>query len=145
MVIAGIAGLCAGEFFNMWFPINKKLWTSSFVLFTAGFALVVLALLYWLIDIKKSRGWTMPALIFGMNSIAAYVFAELLAIVLGLWRFHVPQDGYVDLQYIIYSTIFTSRDSPPSANASLLFSLSFVLVCWLAMYPLYRKRIFLKI
>jgi predicted acyltransferase len=146
MVIAGIAGLCAGEIFNMWFPINKKLWTSSFVLFTAGFALVILALFYWLIDIKKLRGpWTMPALVFGMNSIVAYVFAEVLAIVLGLWRFHVPQDGYVDLQYIIYNTIFTSRDSPPSANASLLFSLSFVLVCWLAMYPLYRKRIFLKI
>jgi predicted acyltransferase len=145
MIIAGIAGLSAGELFNVWFPINKKLWTSSFVLFTAGFALVILALFYWLIDIKKSRGWTMPALVFGMNSIAAYVFAEMLAIFVGTWRVHMPQDGYVDLQYLIYNTIFTTRDSPPSANASLLYSLSFVLVCWLAMWPLYRKRIFLKI
>jgi predicted acyltransferase len=145
MVVAGVLGLAAGELFNTWFPINKKLWTSSFVLFTAGFALVVLALLYWLIDIKKSRGWTMPALVFGMNSIAAYVFAEMLAIFLGFVRVHMPQDGYVDLQYLIYNTIFTTHDSPPSANASLLYSLSFVLVCWLAMYPLYRKRIFLKI
>ena len=144
MLIAGIAGLCLGEIFDMWFPINKKLWTSSFVIFTAGFALVILALLYWLIDIKKSRGWTMPALVFGMNSIAAYVFAEMLAIALGLVRFHT-QEGSVDLGYIIYNTIFTTRDSPPSANASLMYSLSFVLACWLAMWPLYRKRIFLKI
>lgn len=145
MLVAGIVGVCAGEFLNTWFPINKKLWTSSFVLFTAGFALVILALFYWLIDIKKSRNWTMPALVFGMNSIAAYVFAEVLAIILGLWKFKVPQDGYIDLQYIIYNTLFTSRDSPPSANSSLLYSLSFVLVCWLAMWPLYHKRIFLKI
>jgi predicted acyltransferase len=146
MLVAGLAGLCAGEFFNIWFPINKKLWTSSFVLFTAGFALVFLALFYWLLDYRKSRGpWTMPPLVFGMNSIAAYVFSELLAIFLGIWRIHLPQDGYTDLQAIIYNNIFTSRDSPPSANASLMFSLSFVLVCWLAMWPLYRKRIFLKI
>ncbi len=51
MIVVGIAGLSAGELFNVWFPINKKLWTSSFVLFTAGFALVILALFYWLIGL----------------------------------------------------------------------------------------------
>src|SRR4029077_19344522 len=59
---------------NLWFPINKNLWTSSFVLFSGGFALGFLALLYWLLEIRKWRGaWTMPILVFGMNAIAGFV------------------------------------------------------------------------
>src|SRR5208282_4065412 len=80
MLMFGVMGLAAGKFFNIWFPINKKLWTSSFVLFTAGFALVLLALCYWALDVRKLRGrWTMPVLVFGMNAIGAYVFSEVLA------------------------------------------------------------------
>src|SRR5207253_3177475 len=75
----GILGLAAGELWNVWFPISKNLWTSSFVLFTAGFALVCLALCYWILDIKQWRGWATPGLVFGMNAIAAYFFAEIVA------------------------------------------------------------------
>jgi predicted acyltransferase len=145
MFIFGLIGLAAGEFFNMWFPINKKLWTSSFVLFTVGFALVVLALCYWLLDVRKLRGrWTMPALVFGMNAIAAYVFSEMLASVLNSWSVGVA--GREDsLQGWIYTHVFTSPGAPPSANASLAYSLAFVFVCWLFVFLLYRKRIFLRI
>ena len=146
MLMFGIAGLAAGKFFNIWFPINKKLWTSSFVLFTAGFALVVLALCYWALDVRKLRGrWTMPALVFGMNAIGAYVFSEVLAAVLGSWQMNLKDYGSASLQEIIYYGVFSSPGAAPSANASLAYSLSFVLVCWLAMWLLYRKRIFLKI
>src|SRR5712691_9348601 len=74
MFCVGIPVLAAGLIWNRWFPINKNLWTSSFVLLTGGFALIFLALLYWAVEIKKWRGlWTMPILVFGMNAIAGFV------------------------------------------------------------------------
>jgi predicted acyltransferase len=145
MVVFGLIGLAAAEFFNVWFPINKKLWTSSFVLFTAGFGLVILALCYWLYDVRKQRGpWAMPALVFGMNAIAAYVLSEVLASTLGSVHFGSSGGGN-SLQTTIYRHVFTSPGAAPSANASLAYSISFVLVCWLAMWWLYRKKIYLKI
>jgi predicted acyltransferase len=141
MLIFGVIGVAAGKSFNIWFPINKKLWTSSYVLFTAGIALVLLALCYWVLDARKLRGpWTMPVLVLGMNAIAAYVFSEILAHLLDTLEVHG-----ISLQNIIYYGIFTSRGAPPSANASLAYSIAFVLACWVPMWLLYRKRIFLKI
>ena len=144
MFAAGLAGVCLGEFFNHWFPINKKLWTSSYVLLTAGLALMSLALLYWLIDGKRWRGpWTKPFVIFGMNAISAYVFAELLAIVLLGMKVHLGNGATIRLGELISQRFFMPLASP--ANAALLFSIAFLLVCLAAMWILYRKRIFLKI
>jgi predicted acyltransferase len=145
MFVFGVLGLGAGKFFDLWFPINKKLWTSSFVLFTAGFALVVLSLCFWLLDVKKLRGkWTVPVLVFGMNAIAAYIFSEVLAEVFGAIHFHTASLGDTSLGGFLYETIFL-RGGASTANTSLAYSISFVFVCWLVMYVLYRKKIFLKI
>ena len=140
----GVLGLAAGEFFNTWFPINKKLWTSSFVLFTAGFALVCLSLCYWLLDVKQWRGaWTKFFLVFGMNSIATYVFAELIAHILGRMQVQLADGRTLSWQELIYERVFVYLGSP--AFTSLLYALTYVLMCWLAMWLLYRKRIFLKV
>ena len=75
MLALGVAGLVVGEVWNPWFPINKKLWTSSYVLFAAGFALVCLALCYWLLDVRVAR--TVDCcrqMVFGTNAIFAYTF-----------------------------------------------------------------------
>ena len=134
MAIAGVVLFLAGEFFNTWFPINKKLWTSSFVLVTAGLALMCLALCYWVLDIKQWRGrWTRPFLVFGMNAIAAYVCAALLAHLL----------IFTGWGEALYGRLIQPFFSP--ANASLAFALIFVFLCWLPMLVLYRKKIFLKI
>jgi predicted acyltransferase len=134
MAISGVVLFLAGEFFNTWFPINKKLWTSSFVLVTAGLALMLLALCYWVLDLKQWRGaWTKPFLIFGMNAIAAYVCAALLAHLLSA-------SGWGE---VLYAKLIQPYFNP--ANASLAFALVFVLLCWIAMWALYRKKIFLKI
>lgn len=144
MLIFGIAGLAAGKFFNIWFPINKKLWTSSYVVFTAGFALVVLALCYWVLDVRKLRGrWTMPVLVLGMNAIAAYTLSEMLSAGLDSWRVSAGGHG-TSMRELIYDRFFTSPQAH-SANASLAYSIAFVLVCWLVMWILYRKKIFLKV
>jgi predicted acyltransferase len=139
MIAFGVLGLIAGEIFDLWFPINKKLWTSSYAIFTAGMALVCLALCYWVLDIEQWRGrWTKFFLVFGMNPIAAYVFAEMISHTLD--SFH---KGAADWQEVVYLKFFEPLSSP--ANASLLYAVAFVLMCWAAMWMLYRKGIFLKI
>jgi len=140
MLSLGILGVIAGETFNLWFPINKKLWTSSFVLLTVGLALLCLAASYWIVDARKWRGrWTTFFLVFGMNAIAAYGFSELISHCLD--RFSAA--GGLTWQEWLYQHGFAPLASP--VNASLLYGISYVLMCWLAMWVLYRKGIFLKI
>lgn len=137
----GLAALAAGELWNLWFPINKKLWTSSYVLFTAGVALLSLALFYWILDVKRWRGrWATAFMVFGMNAIAAYFFAEVVAHCIA--RVHTG-DGSLTWQEWIYQQFFAGLASP--RNSSLLYALTYVFMCWVVMWLLYRKRIFLKI
>ena len=139
LALSGITLAVLGKVADVWFPINKKLWTSSFVLFTAGLALIGLAILYWIVDSRKHRGsWTKPILVFGKNAIAAYVFAEVVAHLLD--RVHL---GRFPIQERIYVKFFLPLATP--AIASLLYALVFVLFCWFAMALLYRRRIFIKI
>ncbi|MGA7854846.1 MAG: hypothetical protein WCA15_16085 [Candidatus Acidiferrales bacterium] len=144
MLLAGILGLLAGQAWNIWFPINKNLWTSSFVLFTGGFALIFLALLYWILEIKKWCGaWTMPILVFGMNAIAGFV-ADSLVYGPG-YSFTVKNSSGVAISWhdAAQAHLQTLGANPP--NASLIYSLGAVLFCWILLWLLWRKRIFLKV
>jgi len=143
MVAVGIAAFLCGELLGTWFPINKKLWTSSYVLLTAGLAILALAFCYWVLDVKRWRGrWTMPFLVFGMNSIAAYALSELAPGILDRFTLH-SGNSRVLLREFIYQHWIVPYASP--ANASLSYALAYVFACWLVMLVLYRKRIFLKI
>ena len=139
----GVAGIVAGEIWNFWFPINKKLWTSSFVLFTAGCALTCLAACYWICDVKLKRGlWTKSFIVFGTNAIAAYALAEIIASL--LLRFHVLVGHRIlTLQDYVYRSIFGG--GTPKELGSLAYAVLFVCLCWLPIYWMYRKRIFLKV
>jgi predicted acyltransferase len=140
LALFGLASVGAGQLWSLWFPINKSLWTSSFVLLTAGFALLCLAACYWILDVRRWRGsWTIFFLVFGMNPITAYVFAE--AISHSLYRFSTATG--LSWEDVLYQNGFEPFISP--ANASLLYAICYVLLCWLAMWALYRRRIFLKI
>ncbi len=143
MFVAGMVCVVLGWGWNSLFPINKALWTSSYVLFTGGLALQFLAFCYWLIDIKGYRAWAKPFEVFGMNAIVLYVGSGLMAVVLGLIKV-TGRDGLkTDLQTWIYQNLFASWASP--ANASLAFAITFVLV-WLGlMWILYRRKIFIRI
>ncbi|HEY8225715.1 MAG TPA: hypothetical protein VIG25_10585, partial [Pyrinomonadaceae bacterium] len=142
MFVVGAIFVALGWAWNSWFPVNKALWTSSYVLFTGGLALQFLALFYWLIDIKGYRRWAKPFEVFGMNAIALYVGSGLMADLLGLIK--VPSNGSsVPLQEWIYDHLFASWASP--VNASLAFALVFVLL-WLGlMWILYRRKIFISV
>ena len=145
VAIAGVSSVLLGAAWSLEFPINKKLWTSSYVLFAAGWSLLLLAGAIWLVDIQgkgdiaRQRKRYMVLLVLGMNSIAAYVFSELLPGVLYLIRV----GPNTNLRQWVYQGITSAITDP--ALASLAYSLGFVAVCWLAMYPLYRNKIFLKI
>jgi predicted acyltransferase len=143
MLAAGAALIAAGQLWNIWFPINKKLWTSSFVLFTAGCALVCLAICYWITDVKLHRGWwTKPFVVFGTNAIAAYALADLASSMLFSIQVHHGRRT-VTLADYLYRTLFAGIS--PRELASLAYSVVFVCLCWLPIYWMYRKRIFLKV
>jgi predicted acyltransferase len=143
LFVAGLACVVVGWVWNAWLPINKALWTSSYVVFTTGMALQLLALCYWLIDIKNYKRWALPFRIFGVNALAVFVLSGLTARALSLWK--VPRaDGRAgNLQTYIYEHLFAPWAAP--AAGALLYALLYVLV-WLGLMAiLYRRRIYLKV
>jgi predicted acyltransferase len=149
IALAGLTSLLLGGIWNIWFPINKKLWTSSFVLFAGGLSLLMLALCIWIVDIRgaeesrlnpeKHRGRYTFFLVFGMNAIASYVFSELMPGILS--NIHVRPG--INVTDWVYRSIL--HVVPDVAFASLLYSSTYVAFCWIPMYVLYRRRIFIKI
>jgi predicted acyltransferase len=143
MFVAGVACLVVGWVWNFWFPVNKALWTSSYVLFTAGMALQLLAACYWLIDINGYRRWSLPFRVFGTNALAVFFLTGLTARLLSIIKLTGADGNQVALQTIIFKNLFASWASP--VNASLAFAVCFVLV-WLGLMSiLYRRGIFIKV
>lgn len=140
---AGALAMVLGLIWNWSFPINKNLWTSSYVVFTAGMGCVALATCMWLIDHLNIRGWIKPFVIYGMNPIVAFVGSGVLArIIYTLWK--VPYNGkMVPVQAVMYQSLFASW--LPDRVASLGFALLTVLFWFGVLTILYRKKIFLKV
>jgi predicted acyltransferase len=143
MFLAGVSCVIVGWIWNAWFPINKSLWTSSYVFFTAGLALQFLALCYWLIDIKGYKRWTKPFVIFGVNAIVLFVGTGVIARLMGLIKFSRSDGTQQSLQGLIYNHAFASW-LPPN-KASLAFAISFILLWLFFMWLLYRKNIIIKV
>ena len=139
LAASGLLGLASAGLWNFWFPINKKLWTSSYVLYAAGWSLLILALCIWLVEIRQWKKGLSFWLTFGTNAISAYVFAELLQSTLSV----IFVRGHVTVQKALYLAILHTVPSAPFA--SLLYSLGFVAVCWIPIFLLYRKHIWIKI
>ncbi len=149
VAVAGVASVLLGGLWNLFFPINKKLWTSSFVLFAGGLSLLLLAFAMWLVDMPPARKggrhsrWkrlvVSSMLVFGTNAIAAYAFSELLALTI----VHIDVAPGLSIKQYLNNLIVSAI--PDAAFASLAYSLSFVAVCWFAMYLLFRKQIIVKL
>ena len=140
LAIAGASSVFLGLLWNPLFPINKKLWTSSFVLYAAGWSLLILAVFWFLVQVRGYRRGTWVLLVFGTNAIAAYVLSEVMAACLG----HVRVGAHSNVLRWTAEHIAAVMPSYP-ALGSLAYSLLYVLVCWLLVLPLYRKKIFIKI
>ncbi|CDZ79118.1 hypothetical protein BN59_03435 [Legionella massiliensis] len=142
IIASGFLALIAGGLWSLWFPINKTLWTSSYVLWTGGWALLVLALCYWLIEIKKISKWFKPFEIFGSNAMAAYILHVLFLKIQAVIRVSEPDGSSLSLKVFICDSLF-GWASPE--NAALLYALSYTLFWLFVLTILYRKKIFFKI
>ena len=142
LFVAGAGCLVIGWCWNPFFPINKSLWTSSYVFFTAGLALQFLAVCYWLIDIRKYQRWARPFVVFGVNAIALYVGTALMARLLGLIKLPWGSET-ISLQGWVFQKVFLPWASP--VNASLAYAIVFILLWLGVMWILYSRRIFIKV
>jgi predicted acyltransferase len=119
----------------LFFPINKALWTSSFVLYTGGLATICLAFCYWMIDVNGRQRFTSFFIPFGVNAITAYVLSNYIPHYLGMIKLN-STDG-------LYQVLFIRWLSP--INASLAMGLFWVILIWFVMWVLWRRRILIKI
>ncbi len=139
LAMAGIAAVCIGYFWDMIFPINKKLWTSSFVLYTVGLdCLIIVFILYW-VDLLGRRKGVYFFEVFGKNALFIYLVSELIPIF--FYSYHAA-NGKPMFRWMYDKTwgLIGNGHIP-----SLLWSLSFMLFCWLVGYWLDKKRIYVKL
>jgi predicted acyltransferase len=145
VALYAVGSLCmvAGLMWGWSFPINKNLWTSSYVLFTGGMAAVSLATCAWLIDVLGLTWWTRPFTWFGTNPMIAFVGSGMMARLI-YSVITVSHDGErVPIQRVIYEQAYASWLAP--RNASLLFAVTFVLLWAGILGVLHRRRIFFKV
>jgi predicted acyltransferase len=143
MFFFGVTLLALGLIWNSYFPLNKALWTSSYVLATAGLALLTLGFCYWLIDIKGYRRWATPFVIFGVNALALFVFTGFFARMIAAYRVTGPDGQLISVGRWVVQNIFLKIAQP--IDASLMFAISFILLWLFLMWLLYRKRIYVKV
>lgn len=139
----GLILLALGLIWNSYFPMNKALWTSSYVLATSGLALLILAACYWLIDIQGYRRWAWPFKIFGANALALFIFSGFWARMHAAYRVTGPDGNLISVQKWVMLNVFNPIFSP--IDASLAFAISFILLWLFLMWLLYRKQIYIKV
>ena len=140
---SGAVLMSLGLMWNWSFPINKTLWTSSYVLFTGGMALVTLATCMWIIDVHGWKRWTKFFVIYGTNPMIAFLGSGLMArITVTLWKVQTP-DGPRSASGLVYQSIFAPIPEP--RLASLGYAVTFVLIWFVILWALWRKQIFLKV
>lgn len=140
----GLICIFLGLGFDLFFPINKKLWTSSYVLYAGGISMALLAISVWLIDIK---GWNKGPrffIIMGMNALFAYVLSEALVMLWSAIAWSRADGTPINLREWIYETLFMPVDGG-GAFGSALFAVAYMLLCWLCCWFLYRRKIFIKL
>jgi predicted acyltransferase len=143
LALAGACLVLVGLALSPLMPLNKKIWTSTFSLFSAGVAVLVFAVLYFLLDVKRWRRWSAPSLVFGTNAILAFVLSGIITTLTD--RIHVKAaDGtLLTIHRWLYQCAFATWLQP--IHASLAYAIAIVLVNLAVVYPLYRKRIFLRV
>ncbi len=142
MLIFGFFWTLLGWVWGWFFPINKQLWTSSYVFYTGGLATLFLAGFLWLIDVRGFKNIAFPFVIFGSNAIFIFAFSGLW--VKSIYRFKFTLDGETINGYsYLYQTLFVPLAG--HLNGSLLFAITHIVGWWLVLYWLHRKKIYIKI
>ena len=128
MLAVAAAMLVVGLVWSNWMPINKKLWTSTFVLVAGAYSLALFAAFYWIVDVKMWRGWTFPLSVVGMNAITIYLLQRI-----------------VDFDAIACFFLGGVAGMLPQDFGAALVAFGHLALCWLVLWFLYRKNVFLKV
>ena len=128
LVAAGVAAIAVGWIWDLWLPVNKLLWTSSYVLVAGGWSLLLLALFYWVIDVKQWRRWSFPFVVIGANAIAIYAF-----------------EGFISFREVATRLVGGPIASTFGSYQGVWLALATYVVAWGALYWLYKRRIFIKL
>jgi predicted acyltransferase len=143
MFSIGLLAVMAGLIWDLFFPINKSLWTSSFVLYTGGLATAVLALCYWLIDVQGYQRGTKAFVVYGVNAITVFFLSGLIPRILGMIRVEEADGSKISAQAWYYQTFFTPYLSP--VNASLASAITYVLIWLIILWWMYNRKIIIKV
>ncbi len=144
LILWGGIGVVAGLIWGQFFPINKPIWTSSYVLYTGGLASAFLGILVWIIDLKNYTKWTSFFVVFGMNPLFIFALSGVWAITLSrIIKFEGSSGKMTNGYSWLYQELFVPLAGP--LNGSLLFALTHIVFFWLIGYILYKKRIFIKV
>lgn len=133
LFVCGFALMAGGFLLTEWMPLNKRIWSPTFVLVTTGLAALLLATLIYVIDMREKRSWSVFFECFGVNPLFLYVLSELMSIVMG--RFGNKQ--------AVYEGILSFCPDPYLASA--VYAVAFMLIVGAVGYPLYRRRIYIKL
>jgi predicted acyltransferase len=137
----GIVLLLAGWLLNPFLPLNKRIWTSTFAIFSMGFSLLAFAICYWIVDMRRWRGWAYPALVLGTNAIFAFALSTVITSLADVLTFRT--NTTTTTLHVLGNQIFAAWLSP--IHASLAYAIFIVLLNVALVAPLYRKKIFLKL
>jgi predicted acyltransferase len=143
LALGGGVGIVLGLAWGAAFPINKNLWTSSYAVFTAGAAAALLALCYWIIDVRGWRRWTTPLVVLGVNAITLFLASGLLVKTLALIRVAGPDGRDIAVSRWAYLNWFVPLAAPK--NASLLYAIANLLLLFGLLWWMHRRRIFLRV
>jgi predicted acyltransferase len=141
-LIIGAALVGLGLLWNRFFPINKPLWTSSYVLYAAGFAMMFLAIIYWLADVLRFQKWGLPFMVFGTNALFSLFLAGIWARLLMMIK--IPLNGS---EITLYAWFYEKVCVPVAGNlnGSLMFAIIQMLLIWIIALFLYRKKIMIRL
>ena len=143
MFSIGILAVILGLIWDLFFPINKALWTSSFVLYAGGLATIGLALCYWLIDVQGYKKGTTPLVVYGVNAITVFFLSGLIPRILTLIMVNMPDGTRVNSRVWMYETFYTPYFTP--INASLAGAVTFILIWLLILWVMFKRKIIVKV
>lgn len=142
LVLAGVFLLIVAQVWNIWYPINKLLWSSTFVLYAGGWSVIILAAFYWIIDLKGFKKWSRPLQVLGKNAIL--VFTTALCFQGAYWRIMVQYEGNeTPFRWMLYSKYFKPLLDDP-LKSSMIYTFCVILFWYGVSYWLDKKKIYLR-
>ncbi|MFN0255049.1 acyltransferase family protein [Pedobacter ureilyticus] len=140
---AGTLMFIGGLIWDLQFPINKSLWTSSYVLYTGGLATVILSLSYWLIDVNQYNRFTKPFVVYGVNAITVFFLSGLMPRLLNMIKIDFEGEKIGALNYVNKAFFANSFANP--LNGSLAYAIAFVLFWYVILWIMYKRNIIIKV